>query len=77
MLRAYAGLRPSSPDGLPILGRSPERPGFILATGHEGDGIALSPITGKRIADLLTGHISEAELAPFSPQRFYAGETHV
>jgi len=70
VLRFYAGLRPSSPDGLPILGRSSELPGFILATGHEGDGIALSPITGKHIADLITGQIAEAELAPFSPQRF-------
>jgi sarcosine oxidase subunit beta len=70
VLRFYAGLRPSSPDGLPVLGRSPELPGFILAAGHEGDGIALSPITGKHIADLITGQITDAELAPFSPQRF-------
>ena len=70
VLRSYAGLRPSTPDGLPILGPAPELPGFIFANGHEGDGIALSPITGKRIADLLTGRITEADLAPFSPQRF-------
>jgi len=70
VLRFYAGLRPSTPDGLPILGRSPELPGFVIASGHEGDGIALSPITGKRIADLITGQISDAELAPFSLQRF-------
>jgi sarcosine oxidase subunit beta len=70
VLRCYAGLRPSSPDGLPILGRAPKLPGFVIASGHEGDGIALSPITGKHIADLITGHITEEELAPFSPQRF-------
>lgn len=70
VLRFYAGLRPASPDGLPILGRWPELPGFVLATGHEGDGIALSPITGKRIADLLAGQITEEVLAPFAPGRF-------
>ncbi len=70
VLRSYAGLRPSSPDGLPILGRSSELPGFVIACGHEGDGIALSPITGQRIAALITGQITETEMAPFSPQRF-------
>ncbi len=74
VLRSYAGLRPASPDGWPILGRAAELPGFVLATGHEGDGIALSPITGKHIADLITGHIAEDVLAPFSPQRFSSGE---
>jgi sarcosine oxidase subunit beta len=70
LLRFYAGLRPSTPDGLPILGRSLELPGFIIASGHEGDGIALSPITGKSIAGLIAGRISDDDLAPFSPARF-------
>jgi sarcosine oxidase subunit beta len=76
VLRFYAGLRPTTPDGLPILGRLPGLPGFILATGHEGDGVALSPITGMYIAALLTGHMAEAELAPFSPQRFSSGDAN-
>ncbi|MCP4416859.1 MAG: FAD-binding oxidoreductase [Chloroflexi bacterium] len=71
VLRFYAGLRPSTPDGLPILGRAPELPGFVIAAGHEGDGIALSPITGKSIAELITNQISEETLAPFSPKRFH------
>jgi len=70
ILRFYAGLRPCTPDGLPILGRAPELPGFIFANGHEGDGVALSPITGKHIADLLTGKMSEEALVDFSPTRF-------
>ena len=70
ILRLYAGLRPCTPDGLPILGRAPEVPGFIFANGHEGDGVALSPITGKHIADLLTGRIDEDALVDFSPVRF-------
>jgi sarcosine oxidase subunit beta len=71
--RFYAGLRPASSDGLPILGRSSQVPGFVLANGHEGDGIALSPVTGKRIADLLTGKITEDLLAPFAPGRWHEG----
>ncbi|HIQ06578.1 MAG TPA: FAD-binding oxidoreductase, partial [Anaerolineae bacterium] len=59
VLRFYAGLRPTTPDGLPILERSPSLPGFIVASGHEGDGIALSPITGKTIADLIVGEIED------------------
>lgn len=70
VLRFYAGLRPSTPDGLPILGHAPEQPGFVFANGHEGDGVALAPITGKSIADLLTGRITADELAPFAPTRF-------
>ncbi len=71
VLRFYAGLRPSTPDGLPIIGRAPELPGFLIASGHEGDGIALSPITGKSISELITGQISEESLVPFSPNRFH------
>ncbi|MEM7127791.1 MAG: FAD-binding oxidoreductase [Chloroflexota bacterium] len=70
VLRFYAGLRPSTPDGLPTLGHAPELPGFIFANGHEGDGVALAPVTGKAIADLLTGRVTKDELAPFSPERF-------
>jgi glycine/D-amino acid oxidase-like deaminating enzyme len=70
MLRTYSGLRPSSPDGLPIIGRSPELPSFIIASGHEGDGIILSPITGKLIADLVVGDVDESLLGAFAWSRF-------
>jgi sarcosine oxidase subunit beta len=53
VIRAYAGLRPYTEDGLPILGRVEGVEGFILATGHGGDGVALSPITGKLISELI------------------------
>jgi len=47
--------------------------GFVLATGHEGDGIALAPWTGLAVAALVeTGEQSE-ELTPFSPRRFRIG----
>ncbi|MBC8247612.1 MAG: FAD-binding oxidoreductase [Deltaproteobacteria bacterium] len=59
VIRAYAGLRPYTPDGLPILGTVEGLEGFIMAAGHEGDGITLSPVTGEIIAKVITrGEIS-------------------
>ena len=70
IIRTFAGLRPSTPDGLPILGEVPEVKGFIVAAGHEGDGIALAPITGALIANLIArGEYSE-ELVQLGIQRF-------
>ena len=51
IIRTFAGLRPYTPDGLPILGPLAELPGLIMAAGHEGDGIALAPVTGKKVAE--------------------------
>ena len=53
IIRTFSGLRPHTPDGLPILGPVPELPGLIMAAGHEGDGIALAPITGKKVTEYL------------------------
>ncbi len=53
IIRSFAGLRPHTPDGMPILGKVDGIEGFIVAAGHEGDGIALSPITGHLIAELI------------------------
>ena len=53
IIRSFAGLRPYTPDGMPKLGRVDSVEGFIVAAGHEGDGIALSPITGFLIAELI------------------------
>lgn len=47
-IRTFAGLRPYTPDGLPFLGQAPGWENVYIAAGHEGDGIALSPITGDR-----------------------------
>ncbi len=70
LIRTFAGLRPSTPDGLPILGEVPEVKGFIMAAGHEGDGIALAPITGRLIADLIAKGEYPEELAQLNLQRF-------
>jgi glycine/D-amino acid oxidase-like deaminating enzyme len=50
VIRAYAGLRPWSPDHLPLIGPVAGVPGLYLATGHEGAGIGLAPVTGEIIA---------------------------
>jgi len=50
VIRSFSGLRPASPDGLPLLGPVPDLDGLFLATGHEGDGIALAPMTGEIVA---------------------------
>ena len=66
---AWAGLRPGSPDGLPILGAT-SLPGYYVATGHYRDGILLAPITAHVITQLMTGQATEFDLAPFSLKRF-------
>jgi sarcosine oxidase subunit beta len=53
IIRTFAGLRPYTPDGLPIIGPAAGIPGLIIAAGHEGDGIALAPVTGRRVAAYL------------------------
>lgn len=66
---AWAGLRPASPDDLPILGET-SLPGYFAATGHYRDGILLAPITAEVMANLVLGRESVFDLAPFSPLRF-------
>ena len=66
---AWAGLRPGSPDHLPILGET-SIPGYFAATGHFRDGIMLAPATANAMARLITGSLPEVDLTPFSPCRF-------
>jgi glycine oxidase len=66
---AWAGLRPASPDKLPILGET-SLPGYFAATGHYRDGIMLAPITAEVMTKVLTGRQSRFDLRPFSPTRF-------
>ena len=78
VIRTFAGLRPYTPDGLPILGPVPSMEGFFMAAGHEGDGIALSPITGELMAGMVLGQKTAVSLAPFSFDRFISrkGQAH-
>lgn len=66
----WSGLRPCTPDGLPIIGRAPGYDNLTLATGHAMLGFTLGPITGRLIADLLTDRPPQLDLTPFSLSRF-------
>lgn len=65
----WAGLRPGTPDDLPILGETGMR-GYFVASGHYRDGILLSPITAQLMTDLILGKPLSHDLTPFSPARF-------
>jgi len=70
VIRAFAGLRPYTPDGLPILGKVESVDGFIMAAGHEGDGITLAPITGEMIAGLVVSGTTPFPFTDFRLERF-------
>jgi len=67
---AWAGLRPWLPDHLPAVGPSRAVPGLWVATGHEGAGVALGPVTGRLVAQLFTGEVPVMDPTPFDPDRF-------
>jgi glycine oxidase len=69
ILEAWAGLRPGTPDNLPILGAT-QTPGYFVATGHFRDGILLAPITAHVMAQVIAGENPGHDLSAFSPQRF-------
>jgi len=69
ILEDWAGLRPGTPDGLPILGET-EVPGYYVATGHFRDGILLAPITAQVMADVIERQTPAHDLSSFSPARF-------
>lgn len=69
ILEDWAGLRPGTPDALPILGATATA-GYYVATGHFRDGILLAPITAEVMAAVIEGRTPEYDLAPFSPARF-------
>lgn len=69
--RTWAGLRPVTPDGRPIIGADPETPGLWFATGHGRNGILLAALTGDVIADLLTKGATDVEIAPLAIARFH------
>jgi glycine/D-amino acid oxidase-like deaminating enzyme len=67
---AWAGLRPMTPDGLPILGRDPDVPSVIYACGHGKNGILLAPITAECIAAIVSREPPPADISSFDVQRF-------
>ena len=71
LLEAWAGLRPGTPDNLPILGATPT-PGYFVATGHFRNGILLAPVTARVMAQVVAGEPVDYDLHPFEFGRFSA-----
>jgi glycine oxidase len=69
ILEDWAGLRPGTPDALPILGAT-ETPGYYVATGHFRDGILLAPITARVMTQVIEGKNPDYNLDAFLPSRF-------
>jgi glycine oxidase len=68
--RSWAGLRPMSPDGRPLLGADPEVFGLWYATGHGRNGILLAALTGDLLAQMFVGEHPEHDLSALDPGRF-------
>src|SRR5579863_4566600 len=71
----WAGLRPDSPDHLPILGPT-DLDGLLIATGHFRSGILLTPITARLVREWVTTQKVSLDWAPFSPMRFQSASAH-
>ncbi len=71
MSRSWAGLRPVTPDGLPILGAEPRLRGLWYATGHGRNGILLAGITALMLRLMLNGQTPTEDLSPLRPDRFW------
>lgn len=70
IVETWSGLRPGTPDDLPVLGPDPEIPNLFYATGHFRNGILLAPLTGEIIGEAVLGGNAGVDLAPFSIARF-------
>lgn len=71
-LRVWAGLRPTTPDGLPYIGRVAGRCGIWVAAGHEGLGVTTAPGTARLLLDLLQGREPAIDARPYDPARVAA-----
>ncbi|MBF6632487.1 MAG: FAD-binding oxidoreductase [Planococcus sp. (in: Bacteria)] len=69
-IRAYAGVRPWVEDHLPIVSEVEEVPGFFIASGHEGDGISMAPITGRMVTQLITGEATDFNIDKLNYSRY-------
>ncbi len=68
---SWGCLRPAAPDGLPLIGRVPARPGLVVATGHYRNGILLGPLTGQLVAELILDGAPSIPLDLFRPDRSF------
>jgi D-amino-acid dehydrogenase len=68
--REWMGLRPITPDGLPVIGRAPGFNNLYIAAGHAMLGLTLAPETARAISDLIYSGTTDVDLSPFDPGRF-------
>jgi D-amino-acid dehydrogenase len=66
----WMGCRPCFPDSRPVIGPAPRRNGLWLAYGHGHSGLTLGPVTGRLLAEMMTGAVPFCDPAPYSAQRF-------
>lgn len=71
-VRPWCGLRPCSPDGLPYVGRTAKFANLTLATGHAMMGLSLGPITGRLVAEIVSGARPSIDVGLLSPDRYGA-----
>jgi D-amino-acid dehydrogenase len=69
---AWMGARPCTPDMLPVIGPAPRHRGLHFAFGHAHHGLTLGAVTGRLVADMVTGETPFVDPAPYAPQRFGA-----
>ena len=66
----WAGFRPVTPDGVPVIGRAPGWRNLTYAAGHALLGLSLGPATGRLISRIICGEPTEIDIGPCSPERF-------
>jgi D-amino-acid dehydrogenase len=69
-IQPWRGLRPCSPDGLPYIGRAARYSNVCVATGHAMLGLSLGPITGKLVAEILSGENPFIPINLLDPDRY-------
>ncbi len=74
VLRAWSGFYDDTPDGFPVIGEDPRRPGFVHANGFGGHGFMLAPAASRRVARAAMGETVDLDPATFSPARFLSSE---
>jgi D-amino-acid dehydrogenase len=68
--KTWLGSRPCFPDSRPVIGRAPKLPGLWLAIGHSHWGLTLGPVTGRLLADMMTGAPPFCDPTPYAAERF-------
>ncbi|MDM9618923.1 FAD-binding oxidoreductase [Rhizobium sp. S96] len=66
----WMGARPCTPDMMPIIGKAPRHEGLWFAFGHAHHGLTLGPVTGRVLAELMTGEAPLIDISAYSPERF-------